>query len=482
MQERIASIPVVGWVFSLIAAKPLDRLGLLTLLSSLYYFQIWGFMLFDGGSWPANYHVKIALMALCCVGVVLPRLYHVLLINSLVFAAAYMINAPIASNNQTTAFFVSVVLLIGAVVALVQNRGSGESWRDEIFRTISGPGRYLLAIMYFYGIYHKINVDFLDADVSCAVVLYELLAVDIGLENWWLGQQSAIYSTFIIEAIAMILLFSPRYKRIGMLVGIPFHIIIGWTGYAYYKDFSTIVLVMYAMFMPREAFTAAFRDLSDRVGGPVIAAWLGRIALAAVFVGYLLLAGAHRGGAELVPTHEEFVWLFTLYGFVFYAFAVAYTPWHPSQDEAPVVIRPAWLAIIPILFFLNGLSPYLGLKTEASIAMYSNLHTEDGQTNHLLHGQLPIAAGYQNDVVHPISSNAEWFDNTFIGGGLSLVRFEFDRILSLHPDLVVTFRHEGVEKSSAEGWVNSYDNASFIERGFLTFKPIDYARPKVCTH
>ena len=37
---------------------------------------------------------------------------------------------------------------------------------DEQLRLVA---RYLLAIMYFYGIFHKINTDFLNPQVSCAV-------------------------------------------------------------------------------------------------------------------------------------------------------------------------------------------------------------------------------------------------------------------------------------------------------------------------
>ncbi len=43
--------------------------------------------------------------------------------------------------------------------------------------------RALLAIMYFYGIFHKINTDFLDPRVSCAVALYMPLADGFGLQN-----------------------------------------------------------------------------------------------------------------------------------------------------------------------------------------------------------------------------------------------------------------------------------------------------------
>src|SRR3972149_1433923 len=43
-----------------------------------------------------------------------------------------------------------------------------------------------------------------------------------------------------------------------------------------------------------------------------------------------------------------------------------------------------WLLIFPAIVFLNGLLPYIGLKNIQVFAMFSNLQTEGGKTNHLL--------------------------------------------------------------------------------------------------
>jgi hypothetical protein len=471
-------------VGSSFAARPMDRLGLLTLLSSIYFFLMWGFALDDPGAWPASASVQIALLIMCCAGILLPRLWPVLIINSFVYALSYYAKSPVASNNQTTSFFVSVVILAGASVALVAwLRDRNIDWREALFSAISGPGRWLLAILYFWGIYHKINTDFLNPEVSCAVVLYATLAVDFDLENWRLGQYGAIYATFVIEATAMILLFSPRYKRIGMIVGIPFHIIIGWTGYAFYKDFSTIVLVMYAMFLPASALRAAVDDAARWTGSRARAASLGRAALFAGLIAFLIVAGVAGDIHRAVPTHSGFVWAFTVYALLFYAFVVFYTPWKaPGDPMWDFAIRPVWLSLVPVIFFLNGASPYLGLKTESSIAMFSNLHTEDHQTNHLLTGQLPFAASYQNDTVRILGSNSPEFDQRFANDGRTWVRYQFDALIARRPGLEVAIAHNGVTTNTAEGWTNTFTAAPKWLRKYLVFKPIDYERPKVCTH
>jgi len=50
-------------------------------------------------------------------------------------------------------------------------------------------------------------------------------------------------------------------------------------------------------------------------------------------------------------------------------------------------------------------APYLGLKTESPIAMFSNLHTEGGISNHLLFSQPPYLFDYQSKVVKVLDTN-----------------------------------------------------------------------------
>ncbi len=457
------------------AARTFDRLQLLTLIASLYFFQAWGLLPASQISDPARF----VMIAISVIGVVAPWLTAILMINAGAFALCYIVGSPIASNNQLTGFFVSLVVLAGALVA--RRKPSGEGFHEDLFAAIAGPGRWLLAVMYFFGIYHKINTDFLDPQVSCAVVLYDRLAQGWGLAGWSVGQHGAIWATFVVEAIAMIALFVPRWKRFGMLIGVPFHIVIGWTGYAYYKDFSTVVLLMYAMFLSRDTVTAAVASFTQRFGADT-AARIARILLLACALFYIAAIGAIFDPSRLRPSHEGFFIAFTLYAVAFYAFVIAFVPWRATDDRLPLVSRPTLLMAIPALFFLNGLSPYFGLKTEGAVAMYSNLHTEAGKTNHLIAGQLPFAFGYQNDIVRPISSNSLGFDALYVGPGKALVRYELDRMLAQSPALKVTFEHEGAVRTNDASWRNSYASASLLEKKFLLFKPIDFNPPKVCTH
>ncbi|NKB27536.1 MAG: hypothetical protein GKR99_08265 [Rhodobacteraceae bacterium] len=455
-----------------------DPLAAVTLLAGLYFFQIWGFASADTGSALGGLVPLIApaLMVASLAMVVLPRLDVLLIVNAAAFCGYYVANAPVASNNQLTAFALCLVIL--AARASVATR-SQANFRAALFTAIAGPGRWILPGMYFFGIYHKINADFLDPSVSCAVELYRIVADHVALAEFRPGHYFAIYITFIAEAIAMVALFVPGWKRYGLLIGVPFHIIIGLTGYAYYKDFSTIVLVLYALFLTPATFRVGYAAFVSRFGDAPRAMRVGRLMLLALALIVGASALASRG---LVPTHNGFLIPFAVYAIAFYLAAILYfREGRISGEGNAKPVWPKWMLIIPALYFLNGWSPYLGLRTEASIAMFSNLHTEAARTNHLIHGQLPFAALYQNDVVEVISSDPPWLQAAFGGPGKALVRYEFDRILAQNPNFTATFRHNGQVRDTSD-WTNSFLEHGPLMRAYLLFKPIDFARPKVCTH
>lgn len=470
--EQVGAGQVKPFTLPRIAAQPMDRLGLVTLLSSIYFFQIWGLTM-GGTPLPAAIHAMF--MGLSVAGIVMPRLWGILAINALAWSVTYILNSPVASNNQTTSFAFSLVVL-GALFYL---RPTGPEGREAFFHRIASAARLILPAMYFFGIYHKINIDFLDPAVSCAVVLYKALTTGVGLGDWGFGHYGAIYATFIIEGIAMVALFIPRLKTIGILIGVPFHIIIGFTGYAYYKDFSTIVLVLYALFLPKEVFTNAHDALARWTGSRDTALKIGRGALVLFVLAYVAAMGALFAPDRLIPEDRAFMPFFAVYALGFYAFLILFMP---RDGGRKLGYRAGWLVLIPILYFANGWSPYLGLKTESSVAMFSNLHTEGGETNHLFHGVLPFGASYQSDLVTPIASNSPQFDARYIAPGYDLVRYELDRMLALTPGLEVTVATAAGPVSTASAWTNTYLSHGIAARKFLTFKPVDWTRPKVCSH
>jgi hypothetical protein len=475
-------------------AQRFDRLSIVTLVSSLWYFQVFGFRglepeysLFQGTNL-----LGVALIMVPLAGIVESRVTAILFLNAALYIPMYVADLPVASNNQTMGAFFSATVLVASAPLLIRHRFRvWEIDREALFDAIAGPGRWLLAIMYFYGVYHKINADFLNPEVSCGAVLYRALVAPLGLSDWALGHWAAIWSTFVIETAAMILLFSSRYKKIGFIIGVPFHIIIGWSGYGYYMDFSTIVMTTYALFLPAAAPQALLTTAAKWTGTEDRAlSYMRGLTIGAV-IAMLLYIALRDGWRGLHPHWPTFVPIFTIYSFLFYAFVAWFVPWRATSSLPLFNFKPRFAAFLPILFFINGASPYLGLKTENTISMFSNLHTEGRETNHLIHGVLPFGARYQDDIIRIIStSDPEAFTSAFdtrsgirtLSNNVGFVRFEFDRILATHPEIQATFLYQGKEYTNDANWQNTYLGASWFERTFFMFKPVDFERPKVCTH
>jgi hypothetical protein len=129
------------------------------------------------------------------------------------------------------------------------------------------------------------------------------------------------------------------------------------------------------------------------------------------------------------------------------------------------------------------MSPYLGLKTESSIAMFSNLHTEGSVTNHLLFEQPPYLFSFQESLVEIKGSTDEVLQH-HADRGRRLVEYEFWRHLRAHPEASVTYQLDGQTYTleRAGDHATAAAAAPWLLDKFLLFKPVDPARPKVCSH
>lgn len=198
-------------------------------------------------------HALLAWAAIgCAVGLVLrPRSERLLFALVGLMLVRYGIAMPVASNNKMISAFMNAgILLVAAQARLAHS--NREELRDLIYNRIRVIARALLAVMYFYGIFHKINTDFLDPNVSCAVSLYIPLAQGFGLDGSLAGKYLAIWATFIVEGIAIVSLYWKRYFAVGLLLALVFHFVIPISVYSWYMDFSSLVFALYILSVPRE--------------------------------------------------------------------------------------------------------------------------------------------------------------------------------------------------------------------------------------
>lgn len=432
--------------------------------------------------------IEYGVLALCVAMILNPRRLSLLLLLAGSMAFQYIYRLPVASNNQTIAFFMNLAIVVVAGLALA--RGTDRvAARDDAYEKLRLVARCLLAVMYFYGIFHKINTDFLDPEASCAVALYKPLVGMFGLEDNLFGRYGAIWSTFILEGIAIVSLFWRRYFAIGLILALVFHYIIPISAYSWYMDFSSLVFALYVLSVPREVSVAFFTTCSallKRVtslrASRAAVLLLGGLLVVAVALANLLRAPAGEFATTgFMVWHSSWIVIWAAVGGV----AMVVLTWSALQalPYRPVALprQPAWIYLFPGVLFLTCLSPYFGLKTESSIAMFSNLHTEGGTTNHLVFTRPMYIAPYQRDVAL-LEGSSHAGTQEMADRRLGMVRYELEKRMAKNPDDWFSFTMNGqrYERVGAASFpIQSY-NA--IEQRLLIFKPVDYARPKTCTH
>ena len=420
--------------------------------------------------------------------VMFPTRTRLLMLVAGLMGAQYLLRLPVSSNNQTIALFMNtaIFIAIGSQVARNRNRSVDREMAYEQLRVVA---RALLAVMYFYGIFHKINTDFLNPATSCATSLYHPLAGPLGLGQNIGGQYLAIAATFIVETIALVCLYWRRFFWVGLLVSLPFHYVIPLSGYSWYMDFSSLVFALYMLAVPREVASGLYSTgVSLLRGVPRLrpgmsAALVFALAWAAAMVIAYLIGLRYPDRALTLLWDSAWLIVWAVFGglsmMLIVRAALLEQPYRspPSQGK-----QSWWVYAIPTALFITCTSPYIGLKTESSIAMFSNLHTEGGVSNHLLFPKPPYLFDHQSRVTRVIASSDPTLNKRAQNPDFGLVEHDIAIRLQGNPDMWITYEMNGRRFERVTGATFTGHWPTYIERKLLDFKPIDWARPKVCSH
>ncbi len=333
------------------------------------------------------------------------------------YAAAAWVALPQANNHGILILVLHLAVLCAWVGLAARRRRLPE--RAELYRVFVPVARASLVALYFWATIHKLNSGFLAPAISCASTeltkLRELSVFGVSLDFFPAGdlaRVSAIWGTIAIEGAIPLLLLSSRTRTAGVALAALFHLLLGLS----YAAFSAMLYALLALFLPLAFWTelerAWQRSPTRRL---LVASRLPRVwpylramldAAALVFLAWALAVAAELPFTRTLPGPAApdallfpsfwLAWGGTLAG-VFATIVVARRP-RPGADELAVVPRGA-LALFVLAVFLNGLAPYVGLKSTLSYAMYSNLRTEDGGTNHLFLPASLQVFDHQRDLV-----------------------------------------------------------------------------------
>ncbi len=300
---------------------------------------------------------------------------------------------PVVPNHWLLTGIVSLAIL-GAATAGALRGGRAGLQLGALYQTLTPPVRFSAVIFYFFTFFHKLNADFLNPDVSCAVRFFEqavspfpALAALPGVET------VVIWATLTAELFVAVGLAVPRWRAAACLLGAGFHLLLALDAAHVFYNFSAVMFAVLWVCLPAARATRLVRQPGTRRFGR----WhfLG---------GYALIVGL----AWWFPAEA---WRVTAFGFsgLWLAFALTLlsrggllgrcnvlhfarnarrlsarpTPRAPIEAH-PARRRAGVLLLVPALVLLNGLSPYLGLKTRTAWQMYSNLNLDAATSNHFI--------------------------------------------------------------------------------------------------
>jgi hypothetical protein len=343
---------------------------------------------------------------------------------------------PMKSNHNIMMLWTTVGMGSALLLSWLRKGRLGEEWcsSSSWFLLFAPMGRMMLVLMYVFGIFHKINTDFLNPDSSCAVLLwqrFDFLPLFVRESYFW--QKAAIAGTFLLEGSMLILLFFRGWPRaLAILTGLGFHGLIALNSYQFYTAFTMLSFALHSLFLPSEALQA----IADRVRRFRLSR------LRALILLWALLFVLARLWAWYDTTQILFLLVTIIFMVLVWRYGVQKVELK-GQAQLGIWSPSPLLNLLSLAFVLNCMMPYLGGKTGQALAMYSNLHTEGGRTNHLLFSKPPYLWDFQRHLVTIIATNDAYLQK-HQKRGVQMTRYALQSYLQRAPaHTTVTFEENG---------------------------------------
>lgn len=358
--------------------------------------------------------------------------------------------------------------------------------RSALLNSFAPFVRISLLLLYFYAVLHKLNRDYFNVTTSCSTFLLgeydkRLPFLPHGAAVNW----AAVWGTIAIEASIPLLLCFRATRWAGILLGFGFHYFLAINPHQGLYSFSALLFGLYVLFVPA-GFPAQVWLLARSLFGqaqPRLARLLRALAASGV-LGLLALALSGHLPNRWVGM---LIWLgWSLLCGVTYLLVLSRNKLAPESFRTTFRVRPAAFWLVPALVFFNGLNPYLGLNTENSFSMFSNLRTEGGISNHFLLTRPLQLTNFQQDLVEVTATNLEAL-KPFVASNQLLTYFEFRRAASqAKTDFYVNYlRNQRAQTVRVVHGVSSQPAVTtpypwFVAK-YFHFRPVDKG-PCSCKH
>lgn len=306
-----------------------------------------------------------ALIALCAVLLVQPSwwaLYPLLLLALTLLIASYSLRL---SNHLIAAWFMCLLLCLDLLFQAPAQRGIAPT---SFF--LSGV-QIVVGLTYALAFLHKLNPEYLSPEMSCGSYLgCEYLEHRVNIRHPRLLKIQgflSIYAIMALEGALPILFLFPATRPLGLVLAVLLHLPLGFLVHVH---FSTLMYAGLSAFVapgdwPRILSATFSLSKTQWVLYLLLGLYLGHR-----FGGYGYLGRRRR----VAYGHQLFFGVYFLAVLAVSLTLLRSGPLHTFSWGGP--LQRGLLIGIALAFLLNGLGPYLGVKTNFSFAMFSNLRPD----------------------------------------------------------------------------------------------------------
>lgn len=423
--------------------------------------------------------IALCLAALWLIGQ--PRKVAPLLMVALLGLITLWLEAPNLGNHWLLAGFVNLAVIAGAILA---RRGRTID-RAKLAQSILPVARMCLIGFYSFAAFAKLNPAFMDTSVSCSTFFFDETVRSYGFDTPITvgagGLASLIpVASALTELSIPVLLLVRRTRIFGVLLGLTFHSVIALDRIHPFIDFSAVLAALFTLFLS-PSFAERALSLLEGKGKALFGGLMGL-----TVVNLALLWFTNNGlGAGLIVQGRMLLWYLFDAALLAGVFVWAGRNWREMLGvEHPFALPDRGrllLKVVPALLVLNGLFPYLELRTAFSYTMYSNLRMVDGQSNHfIVRNSLPVA-DRQSDLVTVIATDDPGLAS-YVGARFQIPWDSFRAYLSTRPNVSLTFDRGGERRvlQRASDDPDLVDAPPLLVQKLLPLRAVDPTNPPRC--
>ncbi|MEL6824163.1 MAG: hypothetical protein AAFP70_20585, partial [Calditrichota bacterium] len=187
---------------------------------------------------------------MACSLMLMPSSLLLLVCLSVFTVLHYAVLSPFFVNHHVNEILISL-LLIGVVFDAWTKSGNTATannlqLRKSIFEQISSPIRLSFVLIYWFAFVSKLNYDFLNPDVSCAVVMYDKTVLSMPfLPTGYSIYMAVIWGTIIFEFLLPVLLAFRKTRQHTIFLALAFHFFLSFSGHRSFSSHAYAVLFVF---------------------------------------------------------------------------------------------------------------------------------------------------------------------------------------------------------------------------------------------